>query len=292
MSDLASSNNNTSDIVSHFTKTKLGVVIIARNEEDVIGNTIKSLLTQKLKPTKIVVVDDGSTDKTSEIVQSFEGVQVVPFLHNHENWLDKKELAMVINKGLNELKELDLQYVMVSGADIIYPEDYIYEICKYMNNHRDVAISGGIINGEYSFRPRGAGRVIRTDFLDTIGFSYPIQHGYESYLLYKAESLRLKVKTLKINMKTQRKSGSKYSNYHYAEEGKACKALGYLSLYVFGKACLLAKSSPINALRLLKGYTSQVNPYEKELQDFIRKKQHSLIFKKQSEILRIIFQKK
>ena len=278
-------------LVSPKGQIKLGVVVIARNEENVIGNTIKSLINQKLKPAKIVVVDDGSTDKTSEIAQSFKDVQVVSFSHNHENWVDKPELALVINTGLNELKDLNLTHVMISGADIIHPTEYNYEVCNYMRKNPDVVISGGMINGEYSYQPRGTGRIIRTDFLKSIGFGYPIQHGYEGYLLHKAESMGFKVHALKINMKTQRKTGSRYSKYHYIEEGKACKAMGYSPLYVLGKACILARSEPTNALRLLKGYTSQVKPYEKEVQNFIRKKQYSMIFHHKKEILKIILQK-
>ena len=138
--------------VSSNSQIKLGVVIIARNEEDAIGNTIQSLIEQKLKPAKIVVVDDGSTDKTFEIAQSFEKVQVTPFSHNYENWVDKPELALVINTGLNELKDLNLTHVMISGADIVYPPEYINEICNYMRNHLEVAISGGMVNGEYSYQ--------------------------------------------------------------------------------------------------------------------------------------------
>jgi len=292
MSNLISLEKNGIDISdSPNTQTKLGVVIIARNEEEVIENTIKSLISQKLKPSKIIVVDDGSKDKTYEIAQSFDEVQVVKFQRIHENWVDKPELALVINTGLNELKELNLTYVMISGADIVYPEEYSYEIYNYMEKHPEVAISGGMVNGEYSFRPRGVGRIIRTDFFKSIDFVYPVQHGFEGYLLYKAESLGFKVHALKINMKTQRKSGSRYTKYHYLEEGKACKSMGYSPLYVFGKACILARSEPANALRLLKGYTSSVKLYEKEVRNFIRKKQHSMIFHNKKEILKIVLRK-
>ncbi len=277
--------------VSSNSQIKLGVVIIARNEEDAIGNTIQSLIEQKLKPAKIVVVDDGSTDKTFEIAQSFEKVQVTPFSHNHENWVDKLELALVINTGLNELKDLNLTHVMISGADMVYPPEYNYEICNYMRNHLEVVISSGMVNGEYSYRPRGAGRIIRADFLSSIGFCYPVQHGYEGYLLYKAESMGYKVLALKINMKTQRKSGTRYSNYHFIEEGKACKEMGYSALYVLGKVFILVRSDPVNAIRLLRGYMSQVKLYEKDLRYFIRKKQHDMIFNHKKEILKIIFRK-
>ena len=39
------------------------------NEEAVIGDLIKSVISQQLKPAKWVLVDDGSTDKSIKIIQ-------------------------------------------------------------------------------------------------------------------------------------------------------------------------------------------------------------------------------
>ena len=47
------------------------VVIPAHNEENTINLTLESLVAQTLQPKKIVVVDDNSSDKTSEIVTEF-----------------------------------------------------------------------------------------------------------------------------------------------------------------------------------------------------------------------------
>ena len=53
------------------TKTiKVAVVIIARNEENSIKKTIDCLKTQDLVPYRIIAVNDGSTDKTGEILSN------------------------------------------------------------------------------------------------------------------------------------------------------------------------------------------------------------------------------
>lgn len=45
------------------------VVIPARNEEETLPATLKMLKAQTLRPRAIIVVDDGSTDKTAEIAR-------------------------------------------------------------------------------------------------------------------------------------------------------------------------------------------------------------------------------
>lgn len=51
----------------------ISVVIANYNRETLIGETISNLLSQSLAPHEIIVVDDGSTDKSVEVIRSFEG---------------------------------------------------------------------------------------------------------------------------------------------------------------------------------------------------------------------------
>lgn len=53
------------------------IVIPARNEEDCIGRCLASLASQQGVSFRITVVDDGSTDRTRQIAESFAGVRVI-----------------------------------------------------------------------------------------------------------------------------------------------------------------------------------------------------------------------
>ena len=63
------------------------IIIPAYNEEQFIGLTLDSLVNQTILPSKIIVVDDNSTDATSEIVQSYFGkhpyISLVKILYYH-----------------------------------------------------------------------------------------------------------------------------------------------------------------------------------------------------------------
>src|SRR5512132_2818206 len=50
---------------------KYVLITPARNEERFIAKTLESMIAQTLLPERWVIVDDGSTDKTAEIVESY-----------------------------------------------------------------------------------------------------------------------------------------------------------------------------------------------------------------------------
>jgi len=58
-------------------KRTVDVIIPARNEEDCLGRCLQSLVTQQGISFQITVVDDGSTDRTRAIAESFPGVRAL-----------------------------------------------------------------------------------------------------------------------------------------------------------------------------------------------------------------------
>ncbi|WP_333659472.1 glycosyltransferase [Meiothermus cerbereus] len=65
-------------------KPSVSVVVPARNEEEMIGACLQSILKQEPAPHEVILVDNGSTDRTGEIGRSL-GVRVIyqpkPGLH-------------------------------------------------------------------------------------------------------------------------------------------------------------------------------------------------------------------
>ncbi len=87
-------------------------VIAAYNEEKEIGKTLVSLK-KILSPNKIIVVSDGSTDKTAEIAKSF-GVRLVDLKGNVGKVAAMKE----------GLKHVHTPYTLILDADIRFGEDF------------------------------------------------------------------------------------------------------------------------------------------------------------------------
>ena len=60
---------------------KVSVIIPAYNGEDFLGEAIQSVLDQTYQNFEIVIVDDVSTDRTSQIVQHFDDSRIRYILH-------------------------------------------------------------------------------------------------------------------------------------------------------------------------------------------------------------------
>jgi len=257
------------------TESSIAVVLNARNEEKVIKKTLDSIINQKLTPYRIIVINDGSTDNTREVLSTFSNIELVDIPVREESYLARKELADTINQGLLKLHDDEkCEFVWLVGGDLIFPTDYTLKIIQRMQKD-SIVISSGVIEDEFSIEPRGGGRIVDWNFWKKLGMLYPVNYGWEGYLILKAQSLGYDVKSYSdILITTQRKTGTKFNPKKYFYYGLALKALGYTFSYTMIKILLFVRKNPKPAFFMLKGYLSDYdNLYEKELREYVRKTQ-------------------
>jgi glycosyltransferase involved in cell wall biosynthesis len=261
---------------------RVAAIIPARNEENFIGRTLAALFDQHTRPSKVIVVNDGSTDRTAEIA-SVAGAEVVDMPDRGYNVQGMPVLAGVINRGLERLEARgygnDNDHVLILGADHTLPPNYLTAILDAMAADKRLALCSGVIAGERSIVPRGSGRVVRADFWQSIGFRYPENYGFETYLVLKAQQQGYSVKVLRdLITRTLRKTGKNYKKSVYVSYGKSLKALGYSRLYSAARIGLVSMKNPRGGFYMIKGYLSDdVQTYDPELRSFLSSIQHKRI---------------
>jgi len=261
-------------------KTKVGVVIPARNEERYLPKTLEALLSQTIKPHIIVVVDDGSTDATPKIAEEF-GATVIRLSDRGFRSVGLPLVAQVVNVGLKFLERENIDYVMKLDADHVLSRTYIEEIIRAMVEDKRLVVASGIIVGEasYSVMPRGSGRVIRASWFRRVGFRYPVWWGYESWLLYKALKMGMRVEVVKSARSwVQRKTA--WSPLELYEWGRGMRALGYHPVYAISRSFYtLVKRGLSNMTYMLIGYFTPTAKYE-DIENFVRAYTIRLLFKR------------
>lgn len=260
-----------------------GAVLIAMNEEKRIQKTLKSLRNQTVR-IFLVVVNDGSTDRTEAVASEYADV-VVNLPAHKKNWTGTPELTRVFNAGFNVLKKKSIAYVLISGADDVYPPSYVEDLINRMRKER-VVLASGLAEGEdsRSLAPRGGGRIVEAEWFRTIGFKYPEIYGFEVYPVYKALSQNQKV-TIYSDLSFKLSRGTRLSRRKMYLWGKGMKALHYWSLYAIGRSVLIAIKRPLNGLEMLRGYLSGAPKCSDDLREFVPKFQKRMIIRRMREVL-------
>ncbi len=145
-------------------ETFVSILIAARNEEGKIEKTIQDILAQNYPPElfELIIVDDHSTDRTSEIISSFvsSGVKLIK-LNESEilNSYKKKAITEAINISRGEL-------VITTDADCRMNQSWLRTVAAYYESGNYNLISSPVTY----FEERNAFEEIQTlEFLFLIG---------------------------------------------------------------------------------------------------------------------------
>tara|TARA_R100000935_G_scaffold18503_1_gene35830 strand:+ start:57835 stop:58683 length:849 start_codon:yes stop_codon:yes gene_type:complete len=158
------------------------LIIPAHNEEVFLAQTLDSLVAQTLQPKKIVVVNDGSTDDTQAIIDSFSAkYSFITSVTTHSN--SKHEPgSKVVNAFYEGFKTLDNSYEVICkfDADLIFPKHYLEKVSETFKSDPKTGMVGGFCtleeNGTWGVENltnkdhiRGALKAYRKECFEEIG---------------------------------------------------------------------------------------------------------------------------
>lgn len=140
-------------------QAKVMVVIPAFNEEANIALCLSSVAKQTKRPEMIILVDDGSTDRTIEIAKAFcdaNDLQIL-VIHRHES-IGK---TPTIKRQAREF-DADVEFIL-DGDTVLESENYIERVVEELYQGKGIASACGTI---LPLRDRDRRHLLKTPSLD------------------------------------------------------------------------------------------------------------------------------
>ena len=126
---------------------KFLIIIPAHNEENNISFCLESLKKQNFQDFVCMIVNDGSTDRTAEIINNFK-IQDSRFrvldLETSEHSPGAK-VVRTFDKGLQALDWKDFDVVCKYDADIVFPRNYLEKINQTFETNPKAGIVSGLV---------------------------------------------------------------------------------------------------------------------------------------------------
>ncbi|MGC4019350.1 MAG: glycosyltransferase family 2 protein [Muricomes sp.] len=154
-------------------KGLVSVLMVNYNHEGTIAETIESVLRQSYQNVQFIIVDDGSVDRSCEIIKSYSDKRIELY-HLEKN----RHICYATNYGFKKVKGEYL--ARIDSDDVWYPEKLEKQI-KFLESNTDRKVcfswidliddNGKDINKEYSelqalFNTRFTGRrIVFTHFI-------------------------------------------------------------------------------------------------------------------------------
>jgi len=177
-----------------FSAHKYVLMTAAYNEQATIGKTLESVTHQTLLPKRWVVVSDGSSDRTDEIIQEY--ARNWPFIRYLRR--DRKPgrsfgaKVRALQSGIPLLSDCEYSLIGNVDADVSLEPTYFEELIAYFDRRPRLGIAGGFFyeekNGEFQNRSVNrthavthAAQLVRRECYEAIGGYSVLEYGGEDW---------------------------------------------------------------------------------------------------------------
>jgi poly-beta-1,6-N-acetyl-D-glucosamine synthase len=166
------------------------LVTAAYNETAHIEKTLSSVVLQTILPAKWIIVSDGSTDGTDDIVNKYAGqysfMELLRICESHPRNFAAQVHA--INRGINQLSRFDYEFIGNLDADLSFAPTYFEQLLDRFHADPRLGLGGGFIceeqDGEFQSRFANstasvahAVQLFRRQCFEDVGAYVPLRYG-------------------------------------------------------------------------------------------------------------------
>jgi biofilm PGA synthesis N-glycosyltransferase PgaC len=269
------------------------VITPVRDEEAYLSFTAESILQQTILPLEWIIVNDGSTDGTPEIINKYVRQHSWIKRVDRENRGYRMPGAGIIQAfydGYNSSEHRDWDFMAKLDGDISFGSDYFERLFSCFADNRCLGIAGGTLyhikGGKIELEAcpimhvRGGAKVFRRSCWEAIGGLW-VGYGSDTIDEVTANMLGWETKSIpSLLMQHHRQTGKSYGKWGaMVKDGKADYTSGYHPLFQVAKCISRLRKKPyiIGALGLLGGflcgYFQRLPRVNKELRKYVRREQ-------------------
>jgi Glycosyl transferase family 2 len=274
----------------------------AHNEEGFIERTIRTILAQTILPGRWVIVSDGSTDRTAEIVEGYakrhDFIRFLKLTRPAGRSFGSKGVAL--QKGNKLLQDISFRFIGNLDADIEVGPSYFENLMDYFEQDPHLGIAAGFIFEEQrgEFRSRTTNRVhsvphaaqlVRRECYEAIGGYGVLKYGGEDLLAQTC--IRMKgwgaqaIPDLKVFHHRHTGAASGLLRHHF-RAGRLDYSFGSHPAFELVKCAVRVPEKPrlLGAVARFLGFVwscvrREERPFSKELIAFLRNEQKSRLFR-------------
>jgi len=273
---------------------KYVIISPIRDEEDFIEKTLLSVINQTLKPIEWVIVNDGSTDRTADIIEHYASkIMWIRAIHRKDRGFRKPGGGVIeaFYDGYSRLSSNQWDFIVKLDGDLMFNSNY-FERCfdKFIQDNK-LGIGGGtILNliGESVkseknpiFHVRGATKIYRKEFWHSSGGLMKAP-GWDTLDEVKANMLGWKTRSFSdIHLFQLKETGAADGTWKNAfKNGTGSYIAGYHPIFMISKCIMRLFERPYISISVgllagyLSGYISGLGRIQdKELFAYLRKQQ-------------------
>lgn len=255
-----------------FPSWKYVIISPVRDEEAYLRSTIDSMVAQTLRPAEWVIVNDGSTDGTGQIIDEYAARHPwIRTVHRHNRGFRKAGGGVVeaFNDGLSTLSVSDWDFIVKMDGDLSFEPAYFERCLANFREDPTLGVGGGVIcyieNGLKRFEPcpvfhvRGASKIYRRECWEAIGGFWPAP-GWDTMDEVKANMLGWSTRSFSdLHLRHHRYTGSADGIWSgLVKNGRANYICGYHPIFMLAKCFrrLWRKPYVIGSAALAYGYLS------------------------------------
>lgn len=163
-------------------KPNYAIITPVRDEERFIKSTLESMIHQSIKPVVWIIVDDGSTDNSVQIISEFAANH--PWIVLKQTQRLTKRLTgsaeiMAFNFGQTFLKDFTYDFIVKLDADLSFDKLYFEKLLEKFSENHKLGIASGVYTEQNNevwntiempdYHASGASKVIRKTCFNQIG---------------------------------------------------------------------------------------------------------------------------